>query len=201
MTIIINHTHVDQRKRAIFWCFGFHFSTIPRVLYPDKEPVYASQPAMARSSRLQARECGSERRSWQHGMHLGVLNEWSYIYIYICHYFIWKVFPQAAIYQMSFLYRYIGLYSNTYIYIYISRRLYIPIKGDYRVTIKSGSLLDKPKDDTTPLVLDSLPPTGDNHETQLLCSPSQMLNTTTSMETLQKVDQEERDREEKAGVC
>ena len=115
MTIIINHTHVDQRKRAIFWCFGFHFSTIPRVLYPDKEPVYASQPAMARSSRLQARECGSERRSWQHGMHLGVLNEWSYIYI--CHYFIWKVFPQAAIYQMSFLYRYIGLYSNTYIYI------------------------------------------------------------------------------------
>ena len=139
MTIIINHTHVDQRKRAIFWCFGFHFSTIPRVLYPDKEPVYASQPAMARSSRLQARECGSERRSWQHGMHLGVLNEWSYIYI--CHYFIWKVFPQAAIYQMSFLYRYIGLYSNTYIYIYKQTVVYPNqrwLQGDHQVRFIVG---------------------------------------------------------------
>ena len=45
------------------------------------------------------------------------------------------------------------------------------------------------------IVTDSIPQAGDNVETLMLCSPSQLLNTSVAAETLNKVDQMDRSRE------
>lgn len=45
------------------------------------------------------------------------------------------------------------------------------------------------------IVTESLPLCDDNQETLLMCSPSQMLNTSTAVETLKKVDEDDRARE------
>ena len=45
---------------------------------------------------------------------------------------------------------------------------------------------------------DSIPTANDHVETLLLCSPAQMLNTAVATETLNKVDQIDRAREEEA---
>ena len=56
-----------------------------------------------------------------------------------------------------------------------------------------------PKGENVMIVTDSMSVCADNHETQLLCSPSQLLNTSMAMETLEKVDQMDQSRQQE--VC